>query len=1658
MNRTFLFLALAIFTLSRDAFAQASTAQGDAVPNSIRLLAGTFDPKSDVKTEGAEFLPAIPKFVTPSGARFYLVQFKGPILPEWQEKVRATGATLVKYVPDFSFIVRMTPPQADAVTQMLFVRFVGTYKPVWRVEPTLLQQATSGGLGPNPALVLTAQKGESIDPVVAALRKKFPDLVIVKADSARREVAIVRVSAANVLALLQLALEHEVVAWIEIWREPTLGNNHSVWKGQSDDRTNGPTEAGAAQPREYPLSATIWARDILGTGQIVAVADSGLRHTSEFYRNNNIAAPWGNVAHQFVAAPGVITVDNTQRKVIAYNVLPGAADNDHSQCSFHGTHVSGSVAGDDISNPSTPTSAAYNAADGMAPQTKLIFQDIGTISGVNCSLAGIPADYRDLFTQARNAGAHIHSNSWGSAIGPYGAGEQQLDDFAFTNEALLIDFSAGNDDPGMTMVGSPCLAKNTMCIGALTHGSAQSDGVPTWSNEGWTLDGRYKPDISAPGENIVSAGGLSDTATATLSGTSMATPTASGYAALARQYFTEGWYPTGLKVPANARTPSSSLLKAALISGTRPVPNHSAEFVGAPCGNPCQDAGWGRITLDDSLYFSGDVLRLRAWDIATAAGAETSLIQEYEVENVAAGTRLNIILAWADAPGALGAATALTNDLNLEVVGPGGTIYHGNQWTGPGANGTKKASTPGAAAWDTLNNVEGVQIAAPAAGNYRVRVHGFNVPGDGTQTRQGYAIAATGALNTTCSLAAPTGLNATPNGANRIDLSWSAVPGATRYAIYRSVRGAANCSGAMQQIGQSATTTFSDLTVQGGYQYSYHVKTLAPCDGPASNCATATATGNCTLPPTFAGLTAATNAGTASCGVNLTWAAATSNCPAAPTVSYNVHRSTTPSFTPSAGNRIATCVSGTSYLDGGLTSGTTYYYVVRAEDGTTVNGGPCNGGNQETNSVIRSATPYGTGTTVGTWTDGGGDTTGQMIRGGTWSIVSTADDPAYVRTGTYAYKSSPSTTNYPSNACSDIRTPTLSVGAANPVVTFWARREIEFAFDGLVVEYSTNGGGAWTVVNTFTTGGYAGRTFTNAGNACGYATSQGCFQSTADPPPALPVYAQHTFTATAAISANFVVRWRLSTDSAVEYRGFMLDDVSITNISVPNACTSCTTPGVPTGLGVTTPANNTIRATWSAGSPAGATYNVYRANGACPGGAFSLLTSGIAGLTYDDTTVAGGSAYSYKVAAVDGTGSCISAQSSCASTTATGGPGLYSRGKTGSARPENTTSATSPTRWIYNTGAAALAPPGVGSVYAVSNDRVLHGLAGGDAGGGMWPSLWKPWLANAPSQARPAVPSLPIGSSTKEVFLGAQDGNVYAIDANNAALIWRTASPLGDMVQGAVNGLFSAYGGAFNLLVAGTRNSSAPNAVYALNPNTGATLWLFNNGGGASGIGIVAGDPWIDYGSVNPPKNKVYFTSRALTGGSSGTVWCLDITGATANLCSEPGATWPRAIGDIDGSPTLVGNRLYVGTNNGWVYCLNAMTGATIWSTSLDDGPVKGFISPDWTDNSLPYKLFVATSGTITALVDDTSTVFTEWNRFIAGPSVPLFTGSALYIGSSDGKLYELTNLNTFAVTKSVTLGSGANAVGSPSYDFMNNLVYVGTDAGKLYAVKVPLP
>ena len=128
-----------------------------------------------------------------------------------------------------------------------------------------------------------------------------------------------------------------------------------------------------------------------------------------------------------------------------------------------------------------------------------------------------------------------------------------------------------------------------------------------------------------------------------------------------------------------------------------------------------------------------DSRRMRMFERTNAAGLETGDVNEYTIANVAAGVEFRATLTWFDPAAALGAASTLVNDLDLEVVDPNSATYLGNHF----ACGV---STTGGTA-DNTNTVEMVRFTAPVAGSYTIRVKGTNVPGDGSARRTGKASA-----------------------------------------------------------------------------------------------------------------------------------------------------------------------------------------------------------------------------------------------------------------------------------------------------------------------------------------------------------------------------------------------------------------------------------------------------------------------------------------------------------------------------------------------------------------------------------------------------------------------------------------------------------------------------------------------------------------------------------------------------------------------------------------------------------------------------------------------------------------------------------------------------------------------------------------------------
>ncbi|MGH2684180.1 MAG: hypothetical protein ACRDJP_01775, partial [Actinomycetota bacterium] len=178
---------------------------------------------------------------------------------------------------------------------------------------------------------------------------------------------------------------------------------------------------------------------------------------------------------------------------------------------------------------------------------------------------------------------------------------------------------------------------------------------------------------------------------------------------------------------------------------------------------PSAGQGYGRVNLDNSLFFTGDPSATWYMDVyrgdtaggpacTAAGGAMESDCTAFPVGGPATrtfqmevdeGQPLDVSLAWTDAPTALPVGTpSLVNDLNLTVTGPSGTFNGNNMNTRltPGANEETTLASPPTV--DTDNNVERVRVADPAAGTYTVTVTTAAIQ----QGNQGFALAASGEI------------------------------------------------------------------------------------------------------------------------------------------------------------------------------------------------------------------------------------------------------------------------------------------------------------------------------------------------------------------------------------------------------------------------------------------------------------------------------------------------------------------------------------------------------------------------------------------------------------------------------------------------------------------------------------------------------------------------------------------------------------------------------------------------------------------------------------------------------------------------------------------------------------------------------------------------
>jgi serine protease AprX len=189
----------------------------------------------------------------------------------------------------------------------------------------------------------------------------------------------------------------------------------------------------------------------------------------------------------------------------------------------HGTHVAGTIAGDG-DGPST-------AARGVAPGAALVGVKVldhngdGFTSDVVAGIEWVIANKDTYGIEALNI-----------SLGSEGCGDGLDADSQAVNQAyaagLVVAVAAGNAGPSTCTIGSPGDAKDAITVAAMADLGANGFKQGDFSSRGPTLDGRVKPDISAPGVAVTSAARGTINGYATMNGTSMAAPFVTGVALL----------------------------------------------------------------------------------------------------------------------------------------------------------------------------------------------------------------------------------------------------------------------------------------------------------------------------------------------------------------------------------------------------------------------------------------------------------------------------------------------------------------------------------------------------------------------------------------------------------------------------------------------------------------------------------------------------------------------------------------------------------------------------------------------------------------------------------------------------------------------------------------------------------------------------------------------------------------------------------------------------------------------------------------------------------------------------------------------------------------------------------------------------------------------
>ena len=679
----------------------------------------------------------------------YIVQTRGPVSDEIRANLREVDASVISYIPNNAYLVKMSAESARKLAGRRGVRALLPFEPYYKLDTPLLALAVEQKLMPEETLLrLTLLPGDK-DPALEQIKRLNAELIFEEQSPFGPQV-VIRPRSDSLSGLARLS----TVQGIEIARERKMANDRArVRVGVS---TNGTV------PANY--------LELTGRDMVVNINDTGVDATHPDFE--------GRVSS---ADPRLLT------DIIG-----------------HGTHVAGIIAGNGSQSGTvvlTPEGSETNANfRGMAPEARLFAQATEFTPGVSIPVTDTYLTRTAARTNSsafgRGNATLISNNSWfyGGAT-DYDSAAARFD--AATRDALpgetgsqpiLFVFTSSNSGDGTddglngnpNTIPSPGSAKNVITVGASENlrnvtnivvvtntdpllsvtntpflpQTDSLDQVAPFSGRGNVgigtegQFGRFKPDILAPGSFTISTRSKDwrldrqvdfdepDTRVIEAlneglgpsyryeSGTSMAAPVVSGILALMQEFF-ESRLPLDLR-----RTNSPALMKALLINGARSLGNRYDLQV----ENSINLQGWGIVNMTNSLPAMLATQPESEWPIwlldqdpenAVATGQTKSWDVNLSTNAQQLGFRVSLV--WTDPPGNPNAAIKLVNDLDLVVSNTvSHQVYYGND-IGQSSDFNQVRMTNSPPVTDIINNVENVFLRDAFGSNFVVSVLGKRV-------------------------------------------------------------------------------------------------------------------------------------------------------------------------------------------------------------------------------------------------------------------------------------------------------------------------------------------------------------------------------------------------------------------------------------------------------------------------------------------------------------------------------------------------------------------------------------------------------------------------------------------------------------------------------------------------------------------------------------------------------------------------------------------------------------------------------------------------------------------------------------------------------------------------------------------------------------------